>query len=318
MSLTLPSLRPPSNASTDVVAFGENSLDFVAEVAPGPSAVGSKRSLTAFDIHVGGQMATAAVGVARLGFRAAYVGAFGDDVWGARVRDQLAAEGVDVRAVTRRNTPSRIAIVLVDALGERQVYEHRPAALVIAPLEASAADCAAGRLLMVDATTPDAALEVARHAQRQGVRTIVDADRVEARTDALLEAIDVIVVPEPFVIEWAGVYDLASGLSKLAERYPAAAAVVATRGPQGSLALAAGTFIETPGFEVAVADTTGAGDAFRAGLAAGWLRAGDHAELGGVLRFANATAALNCRAIGAQTALPTEAEVLGLLNGARG
>jgi sugar/nucleoside kinase (ribokinase family) len=71
--------------------------------------------------------------------------------------------------------------------------------------------------------------------------------------------------------------------------------------------------MRSPGRQVVVVDTTGAGDAFRAGFAAGWLREGDDAELESVLAYANTVAALNCRALGAQAALPTSDEVDRLL-----
>jgi sulfofructose kinase len=59
-------------------------------------------------------------------------------------------------------------------------------------------------------------------------------------------------------------------------------------------------------------DSTGAGDAFRGGFAAGCLRAPD-GDLEDVLKYANAVAALNCRALGARGGLPTPEEVDGLL-----
>jgi sugar/nucleoside kinase (ribokinase family) len=70
---------------------------------------------------------------------------------------------------------------------------------------------------------------------------------------------------------------------------------------------------ETPAAAVEVVDTTGAGDAFRGGFAAGWLHMGAGAQVAALLEFASAVAALSCRAVGAQTSLPTRAEVHRLL-----
>jgi sulfofructose kinase len=303
----------PASATCDVVALGENSLDFVAELGPGLETA-SKRSLTGFTLRVGGQMATAAVGVARLGFRAAYVGPFADDAWGDAIRRDLAAAAVTVHPVVRHGSSSRIAVVLVSANGDRQILEHRDPSLVLQASDLGA-EVTSGRLLMVDATNLAASVEAARRARSAGIPTIVDADRVTPDVDELLGAVDVIVLPEPFVIEWAGVYDLASGLEMMALRFPTASAIVATRGPGGSLALAGGEWTETAGFDVPVVDTTGAGDAFRAGLAARWLALGSGADLSKVLAFANAVAALNCRSVGAQSGLPTFAEAEALCNG---
>jgi sulfofructose kinase len=59
-------------------------------------------------------------------------------------------------------------------------------------------------------------------------------------------------------------------------------------------------------------DTTGAGDAFRGGFAAGCLRSPD-GSIEDALAYANAVAALNCRALGARGGLPTAGEVDDLL-----
>jgi sugar/nucleoside kinase (ribokinase family) len=59
-------------------------------------------------------------------------------------------------------------------------------------------------------------------------------------------------------------------------------------------------------------DTTGAGDAFHAGFLYGLLK-GDEIETS--LRFANATASLKCRSLGARTSLPTETELHEFIRG---
>jgi sulfofructose kinase len=89
--------------------------------------------------------------------------------------------------------------------------------------------------------------------------------------------------------------------------------VCATLGEAGSLAVTDDGDIRTPGFAVSVVDTTGAGDVFRGGFISGWLRGGAEAQTEDVLRYANAAAALKCRALGARAGIPTHAEVARLL-----
>ena len=60
-------------------------------------------------------------------------------------------------------------------------------------------------------------------------------------------------------------------------------------------------------------DSTGAGDAFRGGFAAGCLLTPE-GDIEDVLAYANAVAALNCRALGARGGIPTAGEVEQLLN----
>ena len=74
-----------------------------------------------------------------------------------------------------------------------------------------------------------------------------------------------------------------------------------------------GTEIHTSGFQVPVVDTTGAGDVFRGGFIAGWLAAGARTQAEDILTYANAVAAMKCRALGARTAIPRRAEVESFL-----
>jgi sugar/nucleoside kinase (ribokinase family) len=306
---------PLDARDVDVVTLGENSLDFVAVCANEPALAG-KRRLTRFDLQPGGQTATAAVACVRLGLKARYVGAFGRDEWGARARSALRQEGVDIVAIEYPDCPSRIAVILVDEAGERSVLEYRGAPLAIDPIPDGVIETA--RVLIVDATDPVASGLAAARARRAGIPTLVDVDRDVPGLEALWRGIDAIIAPAPFVLAITGATAVGAGLRALATRVPTAAVVVATLGEEGALALTGdGREIRSPGFRVAVTDTTGAGDAFRGGFAAALVRLGSSAPLEDILTFANATAALNCRALGAQTALPTWDEVQALVTRGR-
>ena len=64
--------------------------------------------------------------------------------------------------------------------------------------------------------------------------------------------------------------------------------------------------IESPAFQVDVRDTTGAGDVFHAAFIWGLLEGMNGAR---ILQVANAAAAMNCRALGAQGGLPSREEL---------
>lgn len=306
--MTLSLLLPPPNRAVDVVAFGENSLDFVVRAA-GDAPEAGKQSLADFRLEPGGQMATAALACTRLGLRARYVGAFGDDEWARRARAPLDRAGIEVVAVERTGTAGRVAVIVVDSTGERMVYERRDARLVFDPDEVPVAAVATGRVLLVDATNPAASLRALAIAREAGVVSVSDVDRVTADALALLAEVDVAVVPAPFVTGWTGAADLHDGLARMARHCRRAAVVIATQGADGCTAWCDGHTIAERPPSVTVVDTTGAGDAFRAGFAAALVHMGPAAALGDLLRFANAAGALNCRAAGAQAALPTLDEV---------
>jgi sugar/nucleoside kinase (ribokinase family) len=303
-----PPLKPADVASHDVVVFGENSLDFVG-IGPRPPDGADKTALDAFDLYVGGQAATAAVACARQGLRTRYVGSFGADDPGNTVRAALARDGVDVVAVERPGAKSRVAMVLVDsATGSRTVFGFRDPALALDPISLPPDALVSGRVLMLDATDLSTAMSAARLAREAGVPTVIDVDHEARGVDDLLAEIDILIVSESFLAEWRPGHPIGEALRKLSAEYRPAAAIV-TLGDQGSLAVAGDREIRTPAFRVQVADTTGAGDAFRGGFVSAWLRMADKPDLGLILDFANATAALNCCAVGAQTGLPRLADV---------
>jgi sugar/nucleoside kinase (ribokinase family) len=89
--------------------------------------------------------------------------------------------------------------------------------------------------------------------------------------------------------------------------------MIETAGARGCHVFAedSGTFHQ-PAFPIEAIDTTGAGDAFRAGISQGMLRGWSLPE---AVRFASAVAALNCLTLGACEQPPTAAAVNSLLDG---
>src|SRR5579884_3004542 len=90
-------IPPAAGRPFDLVGLGENSLDFLTVLAE-PPMPDSKQRLQRFARMAGGQIATAMAAAARLGCRTRYLGSFGDDDLGARARESLDREGVDVSA----------------------------------------------------------------------------------------------------------------------------------------------------------------------------------------------------------------------------
>ena len=311
--MRLPPLLPADSRPFDVVALGLNSLDILA-VIPTHPVPGGKTRIETLATLPGGQSASAAVGCARLGWRTQYIGAYGEDD-AARVGvESLTREGVDTSQVRRRpGATSHTSIVLVDARsGDRTVIWHRDPRLAMSVEDVPVQAIANGRVLLVDDHEPLAATVAARAARAAGVRTVIDVEKLRPGTEGLLQHIDIIIAAESFPSELTGLSDLGAALHEMARRFEPVL-TCATLGPKGSLSLENGREVRTPAFDVHVVDTTGAGDAFRAGFIAGWLRGGDDVSTQDVLRYAHGVAALNCRGLGARDGLPGPAEVEELI-----
>lgn len=297
----------------DVVGVGQVCIDHVATVERLPG-VGGKLRADQYTRLPGGQIATAMLACARLGLRAAFAGTLGDDEDARLALGPLRAAGVDLAGVRLRpGVCTQTSEIWIErASGERTIVWFRDPRLALRPDEVPRDAIAGARALHLDAGDLPAALAAARAARAAGVPIALDADAVAPGVEELLASVDFPVVSRSFAETLHG----SSRLREALDRMLAAGArmAVVTLGEGGALARTRERWIESPGFEVEVRDTTGAGDAFHAGFL--WaLLEGLDAE--GVLRAANAAAALNCRALGAQGGLPDRGELEAFLAGAR-
>jgi len=296
----------------DVAGFGLNSVDLVAVVAEYPVS-NTKQRLQRVAQLPGGQMATAMATCARLGWRSTYIGRFGDDDLGQVSRESLRREGVDISAAeTIPGATNQMAVILVDArTGERTVLWDRHPALNMEPADVPRDAVTAARLLIVDCHQTAAAAQAARYARAAGIPTIIDVEKVRPGIGDLLQNIDAIIAAEEFPTALTG-YEGLGGALGIIGRESGASVVCVTLGAKGSLAWCRGREIRTPAFPVDCVDSTGAGDCFRGAFAAACLSMTD-GDLEDVLAYANAVAALNCRALGSRGGLPTPAEVEQLM-----
>ena len=298
-----------------MLAVGLNSIDLLA-VVDGHPAANAKMQMRDYAELPGGQSASAAAALARLGFRTSYIGRIGDDEFGHRGLESLRAEGVDVsNVVVVPGATSQFAVILVDRLsGSRTVVWNRHAGLTMSPADVPAAAVLAASILHVDCHETAAATAAAAEARRVGTRTVIDVERVRPGIDGLLRHIDVIIAAEGFPVEYTGASSLGEALARV-QQDTGAPVVCVTLGEEGSLCRVDGREFATPAFRVPVVDSTGAGDVFRSGFIAGWLHGGAVADLEDALRWANAVAALKCRGLGARAACPTLPELHAFLAG---
>ena len=294
----------------EVVGLGENSVDLMATVPHHP-VPNEKLELLDITTLPGGQVASTLVACARLGCRTRYLGTFGDDANARVITEALLREGVDTAHCRHVHAPNRSALILVDpAAGTRTILWLRASTLDWPAGEITPELISGARVLLVDATDLTASVAAATHAMHLGVTVVADVDQPQPGLDRLLELVDVLITAETFPQAMIGEATLSRAMRSLRTRFPRALVVV-TLGAQGAVAWDGGQEVASPGFVVPVVDPTGAGDAFRAGFVVAWL-AGDR-DMAGLLDHANATAALNCRAAGAQTGLPPFQEVHALL-----
>ncbi len=298
----------------DAVGFGLNAVDHLI-VVPSYPAFDTKVRLSEHVRAAGGQVATTLAGLQRLGMKTAYAGRFGSDDAGAFGLAELVKEGVNTdSAEVVEGAHNQIAFIIIEGQsGERTIIWDRDERLAYAPREAPIEIASRGRVLHLDAHDPPACVPLAREARASGTIVSADIDNIYEGLPELLPLIDVLISSKEFPRRLTGVADERASLVEVKARY-GCAVVGMTLGVRGGLLYHEGAFLESPAFAVpgVCRDTTGAGDAFHTGFIYGMLRGADVEDC---LRFANATAALKCRGLGARTALPTEKELMEFLSG---
>ncbi len=300
------------DADFDVVGFGTNAVDFLIEVPRYPE-FNSKIELSNYSQAPGGEIATAMVGLQRLGLRASYIGRFGKDHAGDIGLNSLRQEGVDLTYAERIDgAQTQIAFIVIDEQsGERTVIWKRDAKLHYNEADVPLDAVRSTKVLHFTPHDARACLRLAKSARANGTVVSIDVDNVFEDVELLLGSVDIIIASSDFPAKLFEATDQRTALLEMRRRY-GAGIVGLTLGDAGSILLCGDEFIATPAFEVpgGCKDTTGAGDSFRVGLIHG-LITGETVERSA--RIANAVAALKCRAVGARTALPTPQELNALL-----
>ncbi len=295
---TLPERRP-----YDVSGLGAHARDYLLRVPRHP-APGEKLRFGGYHHEGGGQAATALVAVARLGYRALYLGGVGADPDGEMVLSGLRAEGVDVGQVRVRSggVTQRAMILVEEDTGERTIIWGRSEGMVLAPDEIDADQISSGRILHCDAQDPRTAARAAPWAHQAGMAVMADLELVRPGLEEFLPHLDYLVAAKDFPELATGSARMEEALQVLEER-TGGALVVVTLGGQGAVARLEGRLRRFPAYAVDAIDTTGAGDVFHGAFAVAAMQGMALAE---ALDFCNAVAAMKCLALGGRAGIPRD------------
>ena len=288
----------------------------------------------------GGSPANVAVGLARLEVPARMLARLADDLLGRKLREHLAANGVDLSHAVQAAEPSSLAIVELAGDGQAS-YDFRIAGTADwqwtdDELTGALDEGAAGPVVAVHSGSLALTTPPGHETLRELMATAVDTATVSYDPNfrpMLMGSPDEVL---PGVHELLGLADVVKVSEEdLAWLHPGRkpgdivgewlelgpAVVVVTLGADGVLAgTASGLHSVLPGRPIDVVDTVGAGDSFSAALLAGLHRRGllgaaaredlyriGRESLDGVLGEAVTAAAITCSRHGADP--PTRAEL---------
>jgi len=282
----------------DVLCVGHASYDLVFSVGHHP-AEDEKIFAESLVSCGGGPAANASVTVAKLGFKAAFAGYLGQDIYGEKHYQELRQYGVNTDLIIRGASPTPLSTVLVKPDGKRALINYKGET---SPLLSGAIDFSdmTPKVVLFDGHEPQLSLSLLKTMHNEPVPTVLDAGSVHEGTLALIEQVDYLVCSEKFARQFAD--DEETALTRLAEKSPA---VIITLGERGLIWQRGQERGDLPAFSVNAIDTTGAGDAFHGAFAAAIASKMDWLD---GLRYASAAGALCCTKIGARSGLPSKEE----------
>ncbi len=265
----------------------------------------------------GGKGSNQAVAAARAGAATVYIGAIGDDALGREAKAFYRQEKIAARWAVKPTASTGTAGILVNATGQNEIVVALGANAKLARADVDETLIAKARVVV---TQLEANLTTAAHtlrlARRHGAVAVLNPAPMRADfKPALLKHVDVLIPNETeflALLAALNVADAPADETTLAALDAAALhalcghlgvpVVIITLGQRGCILSRPDGYAEFPAFAVKAVDTTGAGDAFVGGFAAGLVE--HEGDLTAAIRAGTAVAALSVTKPGTAPSMP--------------
>jgi ribokinase len=270
---------------------------------------------TGYRVDYGGKGSNQAVGCARLGAAVSFVAKIGKDAFGNMALQLYRDEGIEVSHVQQTDeSPTGVGFIVVEkSTGHNCIVLDPGANELLNPddIERAVRAFSGAKVVLTQLEIPVSAAERALAVGRsEGAITILNPAPVRHLPRSVLELVDVLTPNETEAKVLTGrkpdekidPIELARELIGLGVRK-----VVMTLGEKGALIVTASSVKPVPAIEVSPVDTTGAGDAFNAGLAVA-LAMGE--DLEAAVQFAVVTGGLAVTREGVIPSLPNLDEIV--------
>jgi 5-dehydro-2-deoxygluconokinase len=321
----------------DVICVGRSSVDLY-----GQQVGGRLEDMASFAKYVGGCPTNISIGTARLGLKPGLITGVGDEHMGRFIKEQVAAEGVDISNV--KTDPARLTSLVILGIRDQETfplifYRENCADAGLTEDDIDEAFIASAKAVLVSGThfskaNLDAMSKKAmRLAKKHGGKVVFDIDYrpvlwgltghglgeerfvasrdVSAHLQTILPDCDVVVGTEEEIHIAGGSTDTLDACRRIRALAPDALIVV-KRGPMGCTVFDGAIpddieqGIKGPGFPIEVFNVLGAGDAFMSGFLRGYLR---DEPIETCCKYANACGAFAVSRHGCAPAVPSWAEL---------
>ena len=316
----------------DVIALGELLIDFTMN---GQSEQGNNM----FEACPGGAPCNVLALLNKMGKKTAFLGKVGKDQFGILLKDTITAAGIDVSQLVmddKVNTTLAFVHTFPDGDREFSFYRNPGADMMLTEDEVDPEFIGQtkifhfGTLSMTHDQVRRATKKAVGIAKEKGCLISFDPnlrpplwstlELAKEQMEYGFGVCDILKISDNEIQFVSGKEDYDEGIAYLQEKY-GIPLILLTMGKAGSRAYYHGKKVERPGFSVKAIETTGAGDTF-CGCSLNYLLEHDfenltEEQLGEMLTFANAAAAIVTTKKGAIRSMPEREEVLGLIGGSK-
>ena len=312
----------------DVIALGELLIDFTMN---GQSDQGNNM----FEAGPGGAPCNVLALLNKMGKKTAFVGKVGEDQFGRLLKETITEAGIDasnLKMDSEVNTTLAFVHTFPDGDREFSFYRNPGADMMLTEDEVDPAFIGQagifhfGTLSMTHEGVRAATKKAVQAAKEAGCLISFDPnlrpplwsslDLAKEQMEYGFGVCDILKISDNEIQFVSGKEDYDEGIAYLQEKYQIPL-ILLTMGKDGSRAYYKGMRVERPGFSVKTIETTGAGDTF-CGSSLNYILEHDfdsliEDELGEMLTFANAAAAIVTTRKGAIRAMPAKEEVLEMI-----
>ena len=299
-----------------ITVFGSLNVDYIFQVsqlpAPGETVLASN-----MQVLPGGKGANQAVAAARAGAKVSMVGAVGRDGLSKIALAGLLDAGVDTSAVAQSTKPTGTAAINVDAQGENAITVSSGANLDARGDSLDEKNLTPRTTVLLQMEVPMTAMaDLVQRARKKESCIVWNLAPMQCVDLALLKQVNCLIVNEVELNQLHSEFHQTlgpnNGSAKDVEQKAwdistlTRQSVVVTLGAKGTLAVHNNTLLTVPALAISPVDTVGAGDAFTGAFTAA-LDRGETLPV--ALRWGSVAGGLACLETGAQSSLPTAAQI---------
>ena len=294
-----------------IVVIGSSNTDMVVRSErlprPGESVIGG-----GFMMAGGGKGANQAVAVARMGHRVLFAAAVGNDMFGDAAVAAYKRFGIDTTYIARKDTPSGVALIMVDGAGQNSISVALGAnnTLTVEDVMPALEQVESGDIVLLQLEIPMATVDACvAVAAAKGARVVLNPAPAAVVSEHTLSKLYLITPNQTEAQTLTGVDVTDKATAQLAAQVLVSHGVervVITMGSAGAYLYEEGKGVLIPACKVSAVDTTAAGDVYNGALCAA-LAEGQ--SLQDALKFATKASAISVTRVGAQPSVPTREEV---------